>query len=190
MAETLIDKQLDRLNKISNSFTNFTKLAVEKRTKGACQIRMQRLEKIWEDFEKDHFILLEDEEADSQDNYFKNNVYDSTEEIYLSKLGLFQDQLISYSEAPGQSSRSNQSPLGDVSVVNQTKLPQIELPDFHGDIREWLRLGDTFKEMIIKRTNLASVFKMHYLHQCLKARPKGCWMNCQREGTTLKVRGK
>ena len=70
------------MSKISNSFTNFTKLAVEKRTKGACQIRMQRLEKIREEFEKDYFILLEDEEADSQDNYFKNNVYDSTEDLF------------------------------------------------------------------------------------------------------------
>ena len=43
---------------------------------------MQRLEKIREEFEKDYFILLEDEEADSQDNYFKNNVYDSTEDLF------------------------------------------------------------------------------------------------------------
>ncbi|CAB0043530.1 unnamed protein product [Trichogramma brassicae] len=52
--------------------------------------------------------------------------------------------------------------------VNRAKLPTIVIGDFSGDIQDWVRFRDTFKEMVIERPNLPAIFKMNYLRTYVK----------------------
>ncbi|CAB0029097.1 unnamed protein product, partial [Trichogramma brassicae] len=52
--------------------------------------------------------------------------------------------------------------------ANRAKLPQIIIGDFSGDIQDWVRFRDTFKEMVIDRPNLPNIFKMNYLRTYVK----------------------
>ena len=49
-----------------------------------------------------------------------------------------------------------------------TKLPQIELETFSGNIEDWVRFRDTFTEMIINRPVLPNFYKMNYLRRSVK----------------------
>ena len=135
-------------------------------TEGACISRMQRLEDLWN--RSDHFELLSDEDVDSSDSYFTTNVFEQIEEAYLISLGLFQDFLCSLKASQTPASSNSQVGVGTESFqLNQAKLPQIVLPTFKGDSHEWVKFRDTFNEMVLKRTNLPNIYKMHHLRSSL-----------------------
>ena len=117
-------------------------------------------------FDNNHSLLLEEENVDTDDNYFKNNFYGQIEEKSLFNLGTFQDYLITFQEVEATAARPET--LAYQPEFHQTRLPQIELPIFSGEIQDWVRFRDVFEEMIIKRVHLAAVYKMHYLRSALK----------------------
>ena len=47
----------------------------------------------------------------------------------------------------------------------RSKLPQIELETFSGNIEDWVRFRDTFTEMSINRPTLLNIYKMNYLRR-------------------------
>ncbi|CAB0037064.1 unnamed protein product [Trichogramma brassicae] len=52
---------------------------------------------------------------------------------------------------------------------NSTHLAPInKYGDFSGDIQDWVRFRDTFREMVIERPNLPNIFKMNYLRNYVK----------------------
>ncbi|CAB0044206.1 unnamed protein product [Trichogramma brassicae] len=51
---------------------------------------------------------------------------------------------------------------------HRAKLPTIVIADFSGDIEDWVRFRDTFKEMVIERPNLPNIYKMNYLRSYVK----------------------
>ena len=137
-------------------------------TEGSCISRMERLKDLWNRFESDHFELKSDEEVDSSDSYFKTNVYELVEKEYLTNLGQFQDFLCSLKASRPSSSNPPPASVGTESFeLNQAKLPQIVLQTFKGDIHEWVKFRDTLNEMVLKRTNLPNIYKMHHLRSSL-----------------------
>ena len=93
---------------------------------GACNTRMQKLKDLWAKSESDHYDLLDDEDTDSSDNYFKNDVYNQAEELYLISLGLFQDYLYELNANRPQTSNASPTEANIESFgPNQAKLPQI-----------------------------------------------------------------
>ena len=167
-----VDKQLDIHRRIHNSFTNLKKLGKANMTQGSCPMRMQQLKDLWNKFDSNYEILLDNAETEFDDNYFITDVYSKAEEDYLTNLGSYQDHLLSLNTiVPGTGTSSNSNTLvTDSSTLNHTKIPQIELPIFDGNIKDWVRSRDTFTEMIVKRTNLPNVFKIHFLKTNLKGK--------------------
>ncbi|XP_037814584.1 uncharacterized protein LOC119605504 [Lucilia sericata] len=58
-----------------------------------------------------------------------------------------------------QLSNTNQSEL---------RLPPIEIPDFDGNLSNWIRFRDLFVSMVDSRTNISNVQKLEYLQMKLK----------------------
>ena len=69
-----VDQQLDIHRRIHNSFTNFKKLGRANMTQGSCLMRMQQLKDLWNKFDSNHEILLDNVETDSDDNYFVTDI--------------------------------------------------------------------------------------------------------------------
>ena len=162
-----IEKQLKRYYSICNSFINYKKLGSSLRTKGACIARLDKLKSTWDDFEKLHDVLIEDKNTDKRDSYFTEDIYSKASEAYLVAAGQFQDCLLEETDA--SSSQHNQQPQDGTHIdYERTKLPQIELETFSGDIEDWVRFRDTFTEMIINRPALPNIYKMNYLRRSVK----------------------
>ncbi|CAB0027825.1 unnamed protein product [Trichogramma brassicae] len=130
---------------------------------------MEQLKIRWAEFEAAHKRLEEDSDVGPDDPYFKEDKYDKTYEAFLMNLGLFQDRLL---KVKAETLRLGTQPAADGKVndmdVNRTKLPAIVIGDFSGDIQDWVRFRDTFREMVIERPNLPNIFKMNYLRSYVK----------------------
>ncbi|XP_065354424.1 uncharacterized protein LOC135948897 [Calliphora vicina] len=51
---------------------------------------------------------------------------------------------------------------------SELRIPPIQIPDFDGDLCNWLRFRDLFKAMVHSKTNLSNVEKLEYLQTKLK----------------------
>ncbi|KAL7289499.1 hypothetical protein TKK_0016685 [Trichogramma kaykai] len=164
-----MEAQLKKAGLISRSFENFAKLGRSLMTMGACLSRMEQLKKRWDEFEKGHEELEANEEVDKKDDYFAQDQYSIVHEAFLTNLGLFQDHLLKVKK---ETLQIGAQPNIDASIaemdVNRAKLPTIVIGDFSGDIQDWVRFRDTFKEMVIERPNLPAIFKMNYLRTYVK----------------------
>ncbi|CAB0032773.1 unnamed protein product [Trichogramma brassicae] len=161
-------KQVIRL--IKNSFGNFKKLGKDMMTAGACVSRMEQQLKVrWEEFEKNHKALMADEAIDAEDEYFAKNQYEISYEDFLMNMGLYQDHLLKVKREISQlGAKSGTNQIEADMDANRAKLPQIIIGDFSGDIQDWVRFRDTFKEMVIDRPNLPNIFRMNYLRTYVK----------------------
>ncbi|CAB0030523.1 unnamed protein product [Trichogramma brassicae] len=84
-------------------------------------------------------------------------------------MGLFQDHLLRVQrEAARSAVQPGVSGLMQDMESNRAKLPTIVIADFSGDIEDWVRFRDTFKEMVIERPNLPNIYKMNYLRSYVK----------------------
>ncbi|CAB0030674.1 unnamed protein product [Trichogramma brassicae] len=164
-----MDHQEKLIRMITNSFVNFKKLGKDMMTAGACISRLEQLKKRWQEFEQNHAKLLEDEAVSPEHEYLKKGQYDIVYETFLTNMGLFQDQLL---QVKREISQLSAQPGADGLIaemdINRAKLPRIVISDFSGDIQDWVRFRDTFKEMVIDRPNLPNIFKMNYLRTYVK----------------------
>ncbi|CAB0032524.1 unnamed protein product [Trichogramma brassicae] len=156
---------------IVRAFENFSKLGKGLMTMGACLSRMEQLKKRWDEFEEKHEALAASEEVDLQDDYFVKDQYSLVYEAFLNNLCLFQDHLLKVKRETLQiGTQPKIAEFRSIAEmdVNRAKLPSIVIGDFSGDIQDWVRFRDTFKEMVIERPNLPAIFKMNYLRTYVK----------------------
>ena len=67
--------QMKRSSRTKNSFVNFKKTSASNMTRGACISRMEQLQTIYAEFEKDQDLLMESDEIDSNDEYFVSDYF-------------------------------------------------------------------------------------------------------------------
>lgn len=60
------------------------------------------------------------------------------------------------------------SQCSDVSVKMSPRLPEIPLPKFNGEFREWPAFRDKFSALVDSRTDLSDFEKIYYLVGCLR----------------------
>ena len=70
--------------------------------------------------------------------------------------------------------------IDETQPFQSSKLPEIKLPTFNGSYSEWPAFKELFTGMILNRTGLTDVAKLHYLRSSLKGSPL-TWI----EGFTL-----
>lgn len=162
----LIEAQSRLFTRICNSVSNFKKIGQQNMNKGGCITRMDQLKEVWQKFDMNHAQLCEDETISADEVYFKEAMYEKAEEKYLFNLGVFRDSLILLER--NESAAGSTSQTATVPGVMPQPLPTPALPTFSGEVKDWVRFRDNFQEMVVKRANLANVYKMNYLISSLQ----------------------
>ncbi|XP_065076504.1 uncharacterized protein LOC135700041 [Ochlerotatus camptorhynchus] len=74
----------------------------------------------------------------------------------------------SASKLPQQYATQNTVPINTSHVQASVQLPQINLPEFDGNVQNWIPFHDTFVALIDSSTELNNIQKFHYLRASLK----------------------
>lgn len=134
---------------------------------GQVQLRLEKLDKKFEEFEKvQEEIALLDEKGDIEEDSnaacmeFENQYY----ELRSALAAKIAPPVQSTAHLDNTIAR-NTSTLG---IHTGVRLPQIALPEFNGDYRVWLSFKSIFVSMIHESTELCDVQKFHYLKTALK----------------------
>ncbi|XP_040157340.1 uncharacterized protein LOC120896897 [Anopheles arabiensis] len=126
--------------------------------------RLDRLSKIWECFQ----MVQEDcEEWDDSENATSENeaLLSQAEELYFETKAA----LTSYIPEKADQVKEEVTRPANVSV----KLPIISLPEFCGELTEWLSFYDTFVSLVHNSEEISNIQKFHYLRASLKGEAAG-----------------
>ena len=136
-----------------------------------CKTRLDNLNDLWSRYEKNYFEILSLSNS-SKLQYIKDNTFDSVEQNYLKIKSKF-NEFISKKERPSYPGRDNihNSTVRNDSFIcseDSERLPRIPLPKFKGEYTEWETFRDLFTTLVVNKTTLSNVSKLHYLKTSLE----------------------
>lgn len=147
---------------IKKGFSNYKKSPKERITLSYLSTRLETLEEQWKEFTSIHrkIVYEADKSEFEASSYFKDEIFDETEECFIDYKSLLKDQLLKI--------KPEQTPTATTSTNNECnkqniKLPKINIPTFSGDYMEWPSFRDSFRSLIHKQSCLDNVQKLHYL---------------------------
>lgn len=167
MAEKKVkQKELKRRN-IIDSFSrieNFLQDFNYDRDQHELAIRLEKLDTLMSDFEA---IQGEYETLDDSESFVAANVAlrASMEEKFFRIKGGLLSKLPPPVAIPVQPQNSASAMVPHISSV---KLPTIALPEFDGDLNEWLTFHDSFASLIHTSAEIPCIQKFQYLRSALK----------------------
>lgn len=171
MAEGLT-KQLQLQRLIARSLENFKKLGRSNLTAARVRSQINSLKETWHLFLDGHACLLYtiSEDLRSAFEYFKDEVFESTEEQYQCTLDHMTDCLEELEPlvSPTQPCANSTRVRSEASALSGAHLPSIQLPPFDGNHDEWEQFRDRFKTLIIDNRDLTDFTRMHFLSSCLR----------------------
>ncbi|XP_045776149.1 uncharacterized protein LOC123874713 [Maniola jurtina] len=157
--------QEDTKELISKGKINFRKSPKDRITVSYVETRLEVLENEWQLFVDVHRqIITEVTKKDLEtSSYFKNSIYDTTEQIYLDYKTELKEILLKLKGKDIPSVESVKSSSEDTKSKYFVKLPEISIPKFSGKYLEWTSFRDLFTSLIHKNAKLDDVQKLHYL---------------------------
>lgn len=152
------------------------------------KIRLEKLEEVYEEFEKIQDEIdekLEDQEIEETEIPVRVEIENNYFEIKSKCLKLLEKkQAVEISETEHQDVTSVLKPLSDNQSTLNTivskltteskfasvdlKLPQINIPEFSGKYEDWLAFHDLFVSLIHDNKNLSNAQKLQFLKSSLK----------------------
>lgn len=128
---------------------------------------------MWNQYQEGHDILTTTVPSATRLSldYFKDNSFEVTEDVYNTILGHMAKDLeevkpyVSLNE-----SIANGPSRHGASTFSLSYLPPIQLPPFDGSYTDWENFRDRFTALIIKNKDLTDFSRMHFLTSCLKCR--------------------
>ncbi|XP_055623126.1 uncharacterized protein LOC129766576 [Toxorhynchites rutilus septentrionalis] len=150
---------IDSINRIDEFLENFQ----PERDSKELAIRLSRLEKLMEAFEA---IQNEYDTFDDSEKFVGANlrVRAVLEEQYFRIKGGLMDLIPPTAPAPVQAAPV----VPGIHHLSGVKLPTISLPQFDGDLNEWLTFHDSFNSLIHSSAEIPTVQKFQYLRSVLK----------------------
>lgn len=107
--------------------------------------------------------------------YFKEEVYDNTEQECSFLKGDFNDRISELNQPPTDNNVIDPQILVNPPIPGPNnpqppaiRLPQITIPTFSGDYASWTPFYDLFVTLIHSNTSLSNVQKLHYLKSNLR----------------------
>ncbi|CAK1595087.1 unnamed protein product [Parnassius mnemosyne] len=136
--DNLIFCQEDLSSRIKKADVNFKKSPKERITKEYIESRLEMLEQLWQEFLSGHkeLIKIVPSKELTKSTYFKNEIYDNTEEVYLDYKTMLRSNLSAFAD---HTLGANQSST-DMVIRNSVKLPKDDLPNY-----------DQFQEFLTNR---------------------------------------
>lgn len=158
MSLSLIKSQLGSKALIEKAYLNFKKSPKDRLAKEIyIQTRLTTLEEQWKIVSQTHRKLCEDIDSIVDTDYYKKDVYEEIEDVYVMYKSDLKDALNSL-----LLNTSNSQQM-DSKVTCNIKLPKISIPIFSGNYSEWTTFKDLYLSLIHNNSSLDSVQKMHYL---------------------------
>ncbi|XP_057324638.1 uncharacterized protein LOC130667165 [Microplitis mediator] len=157
--ELRISGQLSRLRLISDFETRASALTA---AAGAASLkaRLDVLTQEWQEFSVIHDYLASNATEDFlQHSYIKDGIFDVTYRSYLGARTRL-STLIHELDTPAQPTQAQNSTQRPQSSVN---LAPLNITPFSGDYAKWPEFRDMFKSVVINRTGLEDVERLHYL---------------------------
>lgn len=137
---------------------------------------MDLLEELRKEFKEGHkCIIIKTTDAERQGAYFKENIYEEFEEIYINYRSTLKEALQPFlEESKFQPALSQSSSISDVQDFKNRgiRLPNIQIPTFTGKYEEWQPFYDLFRTLIHDNEHLSRVQKLHYLKCKLSGEPE------------------
>lgn len=152
----------NRKRSIVTSFTaikGFVTGYQAERDKCEVPVRLENLIALWDEFNTVQTELeTMEEDDDVLEAYLKERM--EFERVYYRAKGT----LLMWNQSTDQA-----GPTQPVENANQTcvKLPDIKLPVFSGDFKEWLNFHDLFISIVHSSSNLSTIQKFYYLRSSL-----------------------
>lgn len=171
MASQVMTNLVSTYKQIVRLDTNFRKTSSSKQSESYLETRLILLESYWNKFLHKHDELQKIvSDSDLKENYFTENYYDKTEDLYLELKTLLKENL---------SACKNQSSTSDTTITpvtkeirNHTKLPPIQIPTFNGEYKNWSSFKELFTSIIHRDSQLTNIEKLHYLKTSLSGEPE------------------
>nr|XP_049703353.1 uncharacterized protein LOC126056028 [Helicoverpa armigera] len=160
--ESLLYKQEDTYNRICKAYSTFRKSPKDRITAPYVKVRLENLEKMYEQLTDGHNKLLEGYDPDKlrQSQYVQKDVYNITEETYMQyKIEL--EIILESFESKEETKKESKIALN--SKQCHVKLPKIVIPVFSGKYTDWVTFRDLFVSLIHKNPSLDNVQRMQYL---------------------------
>ncbi|XP_055527359.1 uncharacterized protein LOC129719980 [Wyeomyia smithii] len=133
-------------------------------------VRLEKLDELWERFSE---VLVEikcHEDYDAEDEAYDKERLEFNNRYYEGKAFLMEKVREREEPVLERTSRVNES--ATEGALDNVRLPQIKLQTFNGEIDDWLSFRDLFTSLIHWKTELPEVEKFHYLKGCLQGEPK------------------
>lgn len=150
---------MDSISRIDEFLNNYN----PERDSQEVAIRLNRLDKLMENFED---IQGEYETFDDSMEFLKGNmsIRARVEEQYFRVKG----GLTSLLPPPAPVATPTITSVPAISHSIGVKLPTITLPQFDGDLNEWLTFHDSFSSLIHSSADIPCIQKFQYLRSALK----------------------
>ncbi|KOB73089.1 Uncharacterized protein OBRU01_06324 [Operophtera brumata] len=160
--EQLLFLQEDISSRVTRGRSNFMKTPKERLTIDLAQTKLEALEKLWEQFVETHAELCKtaDPKLLKASLYMTQDLYESTEELYIDYKCLLKKALPVRQSA--QSEASDSQSEGKSGGNSFFKLPKIIIPKFSGNYNEWTTFRDLYKSLV-HDIDMDKSIKMQYL---------------------------
>lgn len=126
------------------------------------QMRTDRIKTIFNSFEsvQDHIETITDkyEEQLAEREIFESSYFDAISNATQGLSKYSKPEIMQRDSIVGGNKTSNSEYI---------KYPDISLPNFDGDVKQWIEFRDTF-DVLINQSNLKNIQKFKYLKSCLK----------------------
>lgn len=167
-------EQLLSLSKnIANSYDNLVKVEPTHLSNQRIQTRLSDLKETWSQFRIFHTAVMgsipelsvEEQRTIHEHAYFTEEIYDTTKEVYLDSLEKF-TSLADYEHDSAIEVFSNSAtslPNNRPIYFQHTKLPHLKIPQFNGNLEEWLPFKNLFESLVISNHSLSAIEKLQYL---------------------------
>ncbi|XP_028159684.1 uncharacterized protein LOC114352315 isoform X10 [Ostrinia furnacalis] len=122
-----------------------------------------RIENVTSTYEKFDTIQMQ-LECLSEDTSSQLLEREKFEELYFESLAKAKGLVMAFRN---DNDEPEAKPSHSSECIDSIKFPEIALPSFSGDFREWLEFRETF-DALINQSSLKSIQKFKYLRSCLK----------------------
>lgn len=151
--------------------STFIKCFKEDTTVSQIEVRLEKLDELWEKFGETLVEIKSHDDFDDEDEVYDKERREFSNRYYEAKSFLM-DQVKERKEPPSVLNSTRLNDSSTQGAVDNVRLPQIKLQSFNGDIDEWLSFRDLFTSLIHWKTDLPEVEKFHYLKGCLQGEPR------------------
>ncbi|XP_055591260.1 uncharacterized protein LOC129743299 [Uranotaenia lowii] len=161
-----LQTKVKALMEMFKSITTFASTLGEVTSVQQINVRMEKLDELWDRMNDTLMDVEMHEEYSSKENTCSNIRQDFTSKYYNAKASMLERiKQLEASTSVLHSTRIMDSSMQP--TIEHVRLPQIKIQTFDGNIDQWLSFRDLYLSLIHTKADLPEIEKFHYLKGCL-----------------------